>query len=1063
MCIFNGLGDLLKGAYMSRINSRRLRQFGVNLIVLTIVITYQACSKNYNVEVQSVGLPPKCRDGKCKTGQMNPDIDVIRPPTKVLFVVDNSRTMSLSQSYLATGVQDMAKDLHGFDADFFIYSTTDQALSSNETNSNLRNDKPVLNSSKLQTCSWKEMVDGKWVDKTGAICPNDKQGLFTSEFINLMNPSLAQGIKFRSTDPMTQLQQSSQNLASAVTSTGIEGSSTETGLCTLVRSVYNEAENKIFKKGDNAALVILSDENDASDPAQCISRETQEETFVGRSAETVDCNPQIEKCNSMDYQVNFATETMQRPYAEVSADFQCNSLTPNSCEVDGSCAKVTYNFTSLRSKIRYSCLNKVDYRLNFNSVSSYSRSLNFSCFSKVPYTIQFNALATYTQNLNYKCEQLDDGVPVSTTVLQSLALNNTVAQCQNGSEVVCDTNSLNLAGSKCTGNSRLLAGSCKLKCVVGSQTVADIIFNDTDSNATQRNLIVNSFTKNSVNYSNLSDWVAKNYPQYTLKTNGIVRGSPDSSSSSPSVLAGLNSSCTNGTTEICNSSQLASAQSSCSSSSKNFMPDSCSVRCNVNTTSPSATFSDNRTDSDLEDLRTHSFVDPQDSQTYSDLTHWAQIKYPNNTISSINRTSVVTGEQETFINENCSSSNTSGVDCVAGSSDFNWADTACGSKKPVICKKKCLGDSKSFYLANSADDKVNFCTNADSNKKFTANTTGATQYSSIQAYANSTTASYQSSATVTACNRVGDGYKPVAASKLVNTTAKNSCDGSYGSVFNLDAQCKGANQNGITSGSLVYSCLEKSSTIELQPALAKTFTYSPKGMENICTVPFDVNGTSYTSLMSYMKTLTGRTDNPYSCVISRASKTVVPAGVVSSAKSVKKWTFPRNVASVDSEANLQKAFIDRSVELFGDNGFFVSAIIRDEIEDSKQKDCAPLSAAQSYGQKYKSLVEAVSKETKAKGELASICASDYSVALSSVSDWIKENARRTLFLSELHEGDEIVALSLVKESTGEEIKLKEKIDYEVVGNKVNFINSSIDPKGWIVKYVYWVPTMIPEF
>jgi hypothetical protein len=1045
--------------------------YTINTAVFGIVIMFQACSKNYDVQLQRVGLPPKCRDGQCKTSQINPDLDLIRPPTKVLFVVDNSRTMKLSQGYLAKGVKTLADDLHGFNADFYVYSTSDK----HEKKTNFdgtkvdKDDKPVLSSTPLQSCQWTEDVDGKPIIKTGGACPKDKKITYSSEIFNLMNPSLATDLRFRSEYSAAQLNWASDQLSAAITSVGVDGSSTETGLCTLVRSVYNESANSLFKKGDNAAMVILSDENDFTSPQNCLSRVTEDETMTGQSAVTVACDPATENCGAVDYEVTFAQQKL--PFATVSASYQCETEGAG-CGVGAeNCSKVNYSYQTLRSRVRYSCLNKVSYSISFSSKTAYSRAMDFSCFSKVPYTIQFNNAPTYARDLTYKCEQLEDGVPVAVSDLYTVAdFKGNVDSCVAGSELVCDSASQTNAAGRCLAGSRILAGSCKLKCKVGSKPVDDLVFDDTDANAMGRNLITTTtgFTKDGVDYLNLADWASKKYPQYTVRSNGISRGNSDSGPGpgSGSTIAGLTSACTAGELVACSESQRSSAASACGTS-KHLTPNSCNVRCVANTsTKPAVTYDDSTIDADLRDLRSTQFTDATDGLTYANLAAYALAKYPNETASVGLPTQVSTATKEPWMNENCSEENNTGVNCGIGTSDANFAANACSGKKVKVCQRKCVAeDPKTISLSDLTQDKVNFCTNADANIKFTA--PNINKYSSIQAYAGAIT-TFSGAVVVKAnsCARTAYSYSPVSQTSRTDSNSKVTCDGNYDSVFNWNTVCKGTNpkQNGVTPGSITYSCVDyttdptKYRDDTTRPQLVRKFdNYLPVNGEDICTQPFKVGAQTYENLIKYQQALTGRTDTPI-CKAVAGRKTVVPPGLVTLKKEKREWTFPRTIASDSPEANLEQAFLTKSTELFGDNGYFVSAIIRDSVEDAKETDCAPLGADQSLGLKYRSLVEASgARSSMAKGEVASICASDYSKSLSSVSRWIKENARRTVFFPDVGEGDEVLSVWLVNEATGEEKTLEPKIDYEIVGNKLNFINPAVDPKGWLIKYVYWEP------
>jgi len=911
-----------------------------------VVISYQACSQKYSLNLQSLELPPKCETGTCKTGQINPDLDQLRPPTKVLFVVDNSRTMELSQGYLANGVKSLADSLRGFDADFFVYSTTDAHQDKLDADGKLRvaDDKPILSDSPFQSCQWNEIVDGLSVVKSGGVCPYNQPISYSSEIINLVNPTIASNLSFKAIDDDSKLSEESEKLSNEIKNVGVDGSSTETGICSLVRSIYNDNSNSFFHKGDNAAMVILSDENDASTPQNCLSRVTQEENYIGKSSVMQDCNPLTEKCTSVDYEVKY--DPVKEHHIEVTLDYKCNiQKYVSTCPIDSSCnGGVQYTFKTLREKVKYSCL------------------------SKVPYTVSFNPKPTYNYSLNYQCEQFEDGVSVGLSSLNSIAYTGTPpASCINGSEISCDDNAeaKNIAALKCSGTNQIYKPSCKLKCIVGSNPVlSDKTYNDTDTTAGDRDLTDGSA-------SILTAWVNSNYPGYTFKS--AIRGSP-----------------------------------------------------------------------------------------------------------------VSTDAVETAIDVNCTTENNVGSSCGTDTTSSNYANSsaACGGKKVTSCTKKCIQytekNKTQFYIGSSnTDDKVNFCTNTNTAIKFYKNgTSGADKiyYSSIESYAalNIFPGSSASPATIVpgSCVRLGwikDGDPGVntyqqAQTQLKSTMSKLTCDGDYASAFDLTNACQPTNTNyfGISDGSKVYNCKETTGDV-LKPALTKVYTQLDSNAgDNLCNQNFKVGDVNYLNLANYYssdpKTL--RSDAPISCVIKSASKNVTPSGVILDKKITHNWTFPSNVDADSSADNyLEMAFHNRSKELFGENGYFVSAIIRDAQEDTKVASCAPLGADQSLGTKYRSLVEATSvlTSTAVKGDVTSICSSDYSKALSSVSKWITETARRSYFVPEVNSKGEILAVSLLKESTGEEKPLTLGLDFEVVGNKVNFINPVIDPKGWIIKYIYWEP------
>lgn len=892
--------------------------FLMNSLILLIIFIYQACSQSYSVDIKSLHLPEECNQGLCHTGKINPDTEQVRPPTKVLLVVDNSRSMQLSQDYLAKGIQGMADGLRGFDANFYLYSTTDVHQNKIDINGQVRisDDKPVLNSTRLQVCKWGEMIDGRWESKEGYPCPNNQPTTYLLESLNFVNPSIIADVRFRSSDDESKLNEMSLKLAEGIRSVGIDGSTNETGICSLLRSIYNENENSIFKKGDNAAMVILSDEDDHSMPSNCFSRTTQEENFSGKPGVYQACNPLTEKCDQVDYKLNFSPITENVPYSEVKMNYKCETLT-NSCSLNNDCENVSYKVSSLRQKISVNCEEGVSYDVSFS-----------------PQTI-------YSKNLTFQCDVYEDGVKIGISNEATLALQDTETVCNDGEVVLCDSNSLILASSKCTGNLKLNSSTCKKSCKIESKSVPNVVYKDNDPLASDRDL-ANS------NTNLVLDWAHQNYPKYIV--NKIIRGD---------ILSGK--------------------------------------------------------------------------------------------------------DQYSWLNKFCSTENTVGLNCELNSEEYNKAKSMCGTKKVSSCKAICAADNvQSITIQNpQSDDVVNFCNNSDNNFKFTP-TDSANSFKNIIEFLETKPFSNLSEITIKSCNRVGESFTSVEQSALVDTKLKEKCDGNYSNLFDLSTLCKKTSpmQNGISIGSISYSCIEKDKTIEKQPALSYTFTdsNSVRG-QNLCLSQIVIEGVSYDSLFSYSMIKLNRPDQPTSCNIDSGKK-LISSGVTSISKTNINWTFPTNVKSTDPVVKLEDSFHNKASELFGENGYFVSAIIRDEIEDTNELNCNPLGADQSYGVKYRNLVEATSKKSSdgsIKGDITSICALDYSKSLSSVTKWIKETTRRSYFINESTSEGKIIKVSLVKSLTGEVKELILGVDYEVVGNKINFINFDIDPKGWIIEYVYWMP------
>ncbi len=1056
----------------------------INVSIFGLILTYQACSRQYGIQLNSLVFPEKCQEGSCKIGKVNPEIDTLRPSTKVMFVVDNSRTMSLSQKYLAEGVSSLAQDLHGFNADFFVYSTSDahgKALNIDGSQRE-KDDKPVIQNEALQTCSWTEKDGNSIVQKsTAGPCPNNNPTVFTSEQSKPLNSSLGSKITFRHDDNESVLESSNDKLSQSLLNVGIDGSSNETGLCTLVRSVYDESVNAPFKKGDNAVMVVLSDEDDHSTPQSCISRITQSESFEGQSAVTLKCDPKTEKCDEVDYKLSFNQGRKPFNFAEVKADYKCDTLVNGSCGIGEKCSKVNYDFSSLRSKINYSCLKSVNYSVNFNSDKTYSRGLSFGCFGSVPYTIKIKPLPTFAKRIGYQCQQFEDGVPVAGQIKSYQGPDSGSTKCEDGQLTDCGASDIvtakNLALGSCPKDAHFVESSCKLKCIVGSKSVAPIIFKDSSSEAMGRDLSSSgvAFKSGAILYSDFSDWITKTNPGQNYIVENIVRGSADSVNKTLPISGSAQ--CTLADSGGCNSSQSALALNACGASTPNLMVGSCKASCSeADLPVSSITYSDSRIEADLYDLTdsSKSFVDESDgNKVYKNFLEWATAHYYPKIVSGITKRNLNKSSAESFVDQNCNSENSvgvGGIQCVE-SADQNFAVGKCGGKKVLGCNKKCMPESHSMALSKLSEDTVNYCSNTDPSKKFTA--PGGGQYKNLQDYMSSIYAG--TAANPNSCVRTGDGLKSIAQSTLVSKPEdKLLCDGQYDSVFNIGSLCSnsGLNQKGLsTEGLTNVSCIMKTKEINDPLKPAKTdiplYTDLSKSSESICESPFTaLGGKTYSSLRAYalLNYGGGRLDSP-NCEVVAARKVSVPAGIQSKGKSpAVSWTFPRNVEASDTNANLENAFLSKSKDLFGDNGFFVSAIIRDQQEEDQLRQsnpelkCADFNADHSPGVKYRHLVEAVtSTSPEVKGDISSICASDYSKSLKSVSNWIKENARRTVYLPDIGEKTEVLSVWLFNEGNGEELPLVLGTDYGIVGNKINFINPQIDPKGWQIKYMIFDP------
>lgn len=1083
--------------------SRKNRVFiTVNLIVFLIVLSFQACQKDYSLSVEKMEIPAKCNMGACKIGEIRPETSREPHPTKILFVVDNSLTMSLSQEYLSKGVESLIGDLKGFDTDFYIYSTSDKHIKYNGRD---KDDKAVLKTEPELSCSWSAPVDGdsKGHSQAGA-CPNNVATTFTREDKYMMDRDIAatQGtiLKLKADFDEAQFGKLSADLAQVIKSVGTDGDSNESGICTLVRSVYNDSDTKLFSQSDSAAMVVLSDEDDASTISSCLSRTTYEETFSGQSAVSESC-AQSNSCSEEKYELVFQQQKKQQSYKNYQLSYQCNTSAP--CLAGESCSGVRYTYNLRRPRINYSLLKDVNYRMNLAAVYSAGKKLKMSCYKDRPYTFNFKPyVLKYSRTLNFKCEEWRDGlVDVGAGLLDR---NRNLSDFDASTcSSTCDDANKALAHSICVDYGKTFSpvrdlrlnpdvASCSVTCKVKAMaTPLPSPFVDHAVTADSVDLRNNSFVLSGATYSDLLAFAqSKGYPEVDT----IVRSnSLTTTELNPNYVDAAT--CGDGN-RLCNCStdaQIAAAANFCNGASGSFLtPGSCQIdlRDVVSTAATTVIYYDKEPTANTRDLRTHSFTDPADTTiprpTYGSLGAWLNAKFSGRTLSSAITigTNRVNGNIDpssspvpsSVANYSCNDSNQTA--CTAG--DSGWVSTNISGGSTILdCKRSCReSGSVTFYLDNAAEDLKDFCTEATAGMNF-IKTTGPTRgtFASVNEYVKKQ-ANLGSNPAYLSCVR--NANPKVVLDPTLRTTGLNTAEGSCpnssefplpSTLFATDKLCSNTPIVGTGSLSCTTSTLiiNDSARPQLTALPSPVVIHEPPAGLDVCsgTIPISeltYNGTTYSNLREFYNAFypsrAGDTLAPL-CRFVSGSKLVTPAALVSAGTIKKEWSFPSDVLAKlveEQPGYLTDSFIKRSRYLFGENGFFVSAIIRDGGLKDQEAQCKNTGGDQSAGLKYIQLVTSASSgvQNAVAGEVSSICSSDYSVALSGVSKWIKETVRNTYYFPNF--GSESLILKVwLEKSTGETIALNEGIDYEVVGSKLTFINPAIEPKGWLIKYIEWYP------
>lgn len=222
--------------------------------IFFVTAIFQNCAKvNYQTVEKT---PTKTSTGESRTVTIDPTFNQQKADLKVLFVVDDSYTMSQSQAQLASAIDSLLTPLQGHNAEFKIVSTS--GIPSNEVDYN---------------------IGIKYLTEQRQEIPFSQIASLPSYLIerNISNKETYRHPSFKLYRDSTAAQFNSlkTQIKSAIQAVGVNGSDIEEGFCATARQLFDETSSRFFKPGDKAAVVILSDEDDASDFSKCVTRYVQ--------------------------------------------------------------------------------------------------------------------------------------------------------------------------------------------------------------------------------------------------------------------------------------------------------------------------------------------------------------------------------------------------------------------------------------------------------------------------------------------------------------------------------------------------------------------------------------------------------------------------------------------------------------------------------------------------------------------------------------------------------------------------------------------------------------------
>lgn len=216
---------------------------------------FQNCAK-VNFQAMNTSSNPPVKPLGIRTVTVDPTYNQVKSDMKVLFVVDDSFTMSQSQTHLANAIDSLLNPLQGHNVEIKIISTS--GVPNNEIDYSITNkyytDQNIeISESQLQG------LPGYFVDRNVKVANSNRHGL----------------LKLYRESTTTQFANLKAQIKAAILAVGVNGSDTEEGLCATSRQLFDETTSRFFKPGDKAAIVLLTDENDASSFAKCSMRYRQ--------------------------------------------------------------------------------------------------------------------------------------------------------------------------------------------------------------------------------------------------------------------------------------------------------------------------------------------------------------------------------------------------------------------------------------------------------------------------------------------------------------------------------------------------------------------------------------------------------------------------------------------------------------------------------------------------------------------------------------------------------------------------------------------------------------------
>ena len=218
-----------------------LHQKKLSLVTIIIIAASFVASVFQNCAKVNYQALPTSKVGGVNTvtkqATINPSFNPQTADMKVLFVVDDSYTMSQSQTRLASAMDSLLNPLEGRNVDFKIVSTS--GIPDNQIDYDIQ-------TTNISTTTIQNTITNSINNRHGSL--RSLQNFNSAQFATLKN-----------------------QIKAAVLAVGSNGSETEEGFCAAARQLFDQSSNRFFNPGDKAAVIFLTDEDDASAYSKCLS------------------------------------------------------------------------------------------------------------------------------------------------------------------------------------------------------------------------------------------------------------------------------------------------------------------------------------------------------------------------------------------------------------------------------------------------------------------------------------------------------------------------------------------------------------------------------------------------------------------------------------------------------------------------------------------------------------------------------------------------------------------------------------------------------------------------